>query len=264
MTTEHSVKKVAEALAYLDIEILDMGDSYTEIVEELCSIAGVKFIPKDEMGYLKKQAVKAYCILLERLDSVCIEYIDYLYYNQYVLMHRLVFSGEPCPITEHPTMKALSNYFNFLKEVLSCDEPQCRKMQKLIDNFKAIDLELCYTGHFLGYRFFRYLNPEYFFISNDAFTVGSILSPEDDEHMLGQYTIHACFDHIGKYKGYTIAFNRVEGKLVARMYEFSKTFEPYKISYSDLLYEMDVDMSEQSAVLIAKQANVLAKKHFIK
>lgn len=261
MTTEHCIKKVAEALAYLDIEILDMGDSYAEIVENLCTAANITFIPKEEIIYLKKQAVEAYCILLRNMDDICVNYIDFLYENQYILMHRLVYTGG-YTIADHPTMVALNTFHDFT--VSSCDEIHGQKLQELIGIFKVIDLELCYTGHFLGYRFFRYLNPEYFFISNDAFTVGSILSSEDDEHMLGQYTMHACFNHIGKDMGYTIAFNRVGGKLVARLYEFSKTFEPYKISHSDLLYEMNVGMSEQSAVLIAKQANELAKKHFIK
>ncbi len=262
MTTEHCVKKVAEALAYLDIEILDMGDSYAEIVENLCMAANITFIPKEEIKYLKKQAVEAYCILLRNMDDICVNYINYLYENRYILMYRLVYTGG-YTIADHPTMVALNTFHDFI-DVSSCDEIHCQKLQELIGIFKMIDLELCYTGHFLGYRFFRYLNPEYFFISNDAFTVGSILSSEDDEHMLGQYTIHACFNHIGKDKGYTIAFNRVVGKLVARIYEFSKTFEPYKISHSNLLYEMNVDMSEQSAVFIAKQANAFAKKHFIK
>ena len=263
MTTEHCAKKVAEALAYLDIEILDMGDSYAEIVENLCTAANITFIPKEEITYLKKQAVEAYCILLRNMDDICVNYINFLYENQYILMYRLVYTGG-YTLAEHPTMIALSTFHDFSKNISSCDEAHCQKLQELIDRFKTIDLELCYTGHFLGYRFFRYLNPEWFFISNDAFTVGSILSFEDDEYVLGQYTMHACFNHIGKDNGYTIAFNRVEGKLVARIYEFSKTFNPYSLSHSDLLYEMNVAMSEQSAVLIAKQINELAKKHFIK
>lgn len=271
-------KEIAKALTYIDMERLDMGDSHEEIVKFLCEKAGIEFDREyadvDEY-YYEKKSVEAYEKMLtdgsiqDLVESIIDEIYDYFDYLQSVMVYSKTKSAD---IKEHPTMKAIYAIDKYIQNINNedvCSKEHCSKMREIKEKLLSLDIELCYIGNALGQSYFRYLNPEYFYHSNDAFTVGHILSEDEIERKLGVYTIHAeihsSFRQNGGDQGYTIAFNREDGNIVAHIYVYTKTyepFEPFNMTHSDTGCKLIVDASKESAKLIADKINELTVKQF--
>ena len=257
------IEEVAKALAYMDIECMDMGDSHLEQAEFLCEQAGIEF--DDECSieneyYYEEKSVEAYKKMLKdgsinsMIESIVEENYDNLYYIRQVMVYSEIHSTD---IMEHPTVKAISSineYIQNIKDESVCSVEHCKKMTEVMENLSAMDIELCYIGNRLGNKFFRYLNPDSYFISNTAFTVGRVLNEEDTEYKLGEYTSHASvLSHLknkDNSRGYTIAFTRKEEGIV---------------SHIDTGCELTVDKAdlEQFAKDLANKINELTENDFI-
>ncbi len=274
---EYKITELAEALTYIDIERLDMGDSHEEIVEFLCEKAAIEFdgeCSDEDENYYEKKSIEAYKKMIkdgsiqELVGSIVDEIYDNFDYLRIVMVHHEYKSAV---IEEHPTTKAIlviNDYIQSINDEAVCSKEHCSKMNEIKRKLLSMDLELCYVGHTLGYSFFRYLNPEYYFRSNDVFTVGHILSEDENERKLGEYTIHAevlsIFRKSGGDQGYTISFNREDGNIVAHIYLYAKTHDPFNMVHKDTGCEMTMDVAELdlSAKELADKINELTEKDF--
>lgn len=269
------MKEVAEALTYIDNELRDMGDSYEEIVENLCYSAGVHFDidnSAEYSDYLKAKSIEAYTkILAECPEKYVKDYITYIHeYHLDHLIRRMVYTkGEFADVNEHPTAKAIFAFADYVQSINNdtvCDAEHHTMMEQIREKVKSLDLELCYVGNTLGYSWFRYFNPNYFFRSNDCFTVGHVLAEDEIEYKLGLYTIHAgLHSHLkqsGDDQGYTVAFNRKEGKIITQIYIYTTIINPFNMAHEDTGIEVIVDTKdlEASAKILASKVNELAER----
>lgn len=251
---EYESAELAKAFTYIDIERLDMGDSHKEIVEFLCEKAEVDFdseCSEEDEHYYEKKSVEAYEKMIKdgRIQEIIGSIVDEIYDNfDYLRIVMVYHENKFADIMEHPTVKAIcmiDDYIQSIHNEAVCSQEHCSKIRELKEKLLSTDIELCYIGHVVGQSYFRYLNPEYYFISNTAFTVGHILSEDETERELGEYTIHAevlsTLRKNGGDQGYTIAFNRENGNIMAHIYAFTKTYEPLNMTHSDTGCKMRVD-----------------------
>ena len=274
---DYKIIELAEALTYIDIERLDMGDSHEEIVEFLCEKAAIEFDSEcsdEDECYYEKKSIEAYEKMIkdgsiqELVGSIVDEIYDNFDYLRIVMVHHEYKSAV---IEEHPTTRAIlviNDYIQNINNEAVCSKKRCSQMNEIKEKLLSIDLELCYVGHTLGHSFFRHLNPEYYFCSNDVFTVGHILSEDESERKLGEYTIHAsvlsALRKSGGDQGYTIAFNRNDENIIAHFYLYTKTYEPFDMKHTNSGCEMIIDVTdlEVSAKALADKINELTEKDF--
>lgn len=268
---KETISELAKAFTYIDIERLDMGDSHEEIVEFLCEKAGLEFDSEcadEDEYYYEKKSVEAYEKLIkdgsiqEILGSIVEEIYDHYDYLQRVMVYS---KDKPTEIKEHPTVKAICSINDYIQSINNediCSKEHCSKMNEVKEKLLSVDIELCYVGNQLGHNYFRYLNPDYYFHSNDVFTVGHILSEDEVERKLGVYTIHAEIQ--SSRQGYTVAFNRKDGNIVAHVYEYTKTYNPFNMTYEDINCDIIVDKTnlDESAKVIASKINELTENDF--
>lgn len=274
---QYDVSELAKAFTYMDIERLDMGDSHEEMVEYLCEKAGIGFdgeLSDEDKYYYEKKSVEAYERMIkdgsiqDLIESIIDENYDNFDYLQRVMVYSETKYND---IKEHPTVKAICTIDNYIQNINNeeiCSKEHCSKMTEIKEKILAVDIELCYVGNTLGHSYFRYLNPEYYFHSNDAFTVGHILSEDELERKLGEYTIHAevlsKFRKSGGDQGYTIAFDRAGEDIAAHIYTYTKTYEPFYMEHKDTGCEMTIDTTniEESAKELANKINELTENTF--
>lgn len=274
---EYKIIELAEALTYIDIERLDMGDSHEEIVEFLCEKAAIEFdgeCSDEDEYYYKKKSIEAYVKMIKDgsiqklIGSIVDEIYDNFDYLRIVMVHHEYKSAV---IEEHPTANSIlviNDYIQTINNEAVCSREHCSKMNEIKEKLLSMDLELCYVGHILGHSFFCYLNPEYYLRSNDVFTVGHILSEDENERKLGEYTIHAevlsTLRQKGGDQGYTIAFNRNDENITAHIYLYTKAYEPFDMKHTDTGCEMIIDVTdlEISAKSLADKINELTEKDF--
>lgn len=263
---QNLISKVAHALTFIDLEFLDMGDSHKEIVKEICYEGNVEFdedkADEDE-NYLQEKSVEAYISCLET-DSVSwiLSFIDCMYDNLDNLVTRMVFTRIDAGKV-HPTVEAAHVIDEYISKI-SSDIPSdvyFSKAKEIKETLESIDIELCYVAHDIGYSYFRYLDPEYYFISNTCFTVGHILCKDESEYDLGEYILHASLRNKNNY-GYTVAFRREDENIMAHIYEHHRDIiKSYIVNY-DTGIKLQVNHLNIDAFAkeLAKNINKLTKE----
>lgn len=266
-----NVNEVARALTYLDMERLDMGDDYSEVVEYLCETAGIDFdsdCSDEDENYYEKKSIEAYEQLIRdgkimsMIESIVEENCD----NYDRIRITMVYNAEnPVEITEHPTVKAVCVINDFIQGLTddSCSKEHRDNFSEMTNKLLAVDIKLCYFGNLTGHSFFRYLNPEYYFISNDAYTVGHILDDEDLERELGEYTIHASLlsskRNTNGIHGFTVSFNRNEDDIIANIYTYAcdDNSSGYKYQKTECSLVVDTTDLEAFSKKLAEKINNL-------
>ena len=269
--------ELAKALTYIDIERLDMGDSYEEVVDFLCEKAEIDFdseCSEEDEHYYEKKSIEAYEKMIkdgsiqEILGSIVDEIYDNFDYLRRVMVYHEYKSAD---IMEHPTAKAIcliNDYIQNIHNEVVCSKEHCSKMRQIKETLLSTDIELCHIGHSIGHSFFRYLNPEYYFISNTAFTVGHILSEDEPERELGEYTLHAevlsSLRKSGDTQGYVVSFNRENENIVAHIYSYTQRYNPFSMTHHDIGCKMIIDTAnlDMASKKIAKKINELTQKDF--
>lgn len=271
--TKKVAKKVAKALTYLDIESIGPVDTQPDIVENICFEAGIAFDDEyandDEYRdkYLKEKSIEAYTkllmndpeALLERTIYYLAEDLNFLI-NQMMLTRKIYHD-----VKKHPTAKAIITVNDFVQKIHDPSiygDDHCKLMEQITEKVSSLDIELCYVGNRLGNRFFYYLNPKYFAITNAYYVTGRIVTEDDnDEQDLGLYVSHAMSQN-NFSEGYTIGFVRKDKNILAHLYEYTKTYDPNSIINVDTGCELVVDASESSAIKLADKINELAVQRF--
>ena len=228
----------------------------------------------EHSNYLESKSIEAYTrILIEKPETYINDYVKYLMGKIDYLIRCMVYTkGEYADVCEHPTAKAIctiGKYIQSLNNESICDKEHSLMMKQIQERVESVDIELCFAGNDIGYCWYKYFNPELYKMMNSSFTVGYILTENDVEYKFGLYSIHAEIHSKlrkeGADQGYTVAFTRRNGAIVAKFYEYVKTFNPYSISHKDTECEMVVDTTdlEAAAKSLADKANDLGKKKYL-
>lgn len=203
------IDKVAKALEFLDSELIDMGSYYEEEVQIICDQARI-FDYNEYNSDPHEYAVKALKILIEINEysfSACGDkYLDYAFMLKSHMLHYDVVNNKIVQAVE-----LVTKYVEGLYKSDKVDIKTLEKFQELLHRVKCVDLEICKFAYNVANKYFIYLDDNYFFRSNSAWTIGG-LNEHAYEHKEGCYTMHSelskISNKIGKDVGYTIIFNR--------------------------------------------------------
>lgn len=265
------VKKAARAVTYLDIELLDMGDSHKDIVGELCYSAGVEFDTdsdeyEEDEHYLEKKSVESYEILFTEKrgsyeNSICEYYCD---------CKGALISGmkyvKGSKVEEHPTYKALLDFYTYIEPL---EEKYCKNewkgnLKSLLDGILEYDMELISISYQISSEYWRHLDEKYFYRSNTYYRVGDVVVYDEDElSSLGQYVAHAMMNNGRKYGysdcGFSVVFKKEHGNIVACLFEQKKKQHEDPYSYKDVDVKVMIDKEDitGSAKRLAETINKL-------
>lgn len=265
------IKRAAKAVTYLDRELLDMGVSYEEIVDNICFDAGVAFDMDSEEceadeNYLPRKSEEAYIILFTEKrgsyeDSICEYYCD----CKGALISNMKY--ENCTdVKAHPTYKALVDFYDYIEPL---DEVYCKQeskdnLKELIDFILSLDVEVMSIGYRVSYEYWRHLDQTYYFCSNTYYRVGDVkVHEEDEESSLGLYVAHAPVRDGRKFGyadcGFAIAYKKKEGTIVACLYKQTRVCFEDPYGYKDIHKEVTIDTSDivGSAKSLAETINRL-------
>lgn len=146
-------EKAAEALAFLDWWSLGLGDSWREIVENICYFAGIKFPVEEDNPDLMKISKEAYMVLVEKDPDLIKQNVIYYFDISYSMMQAIAFSveAEKCVKKVHN----LEEYILSKKDIFG--EECVQKVQELDKKFASIDILLVQTGYYIGSELWKYL-----------------------------------------------------------------------------------------------------------
>ena len=263
------VEKAARAVTYLDMELLGMGDSHSDIVENICFDAGVDFDTESEEYeedeyYLKKKSIEAYEKLFSEKrgsyeDSIC----EYYYECSGALISEMKHA-KCTDVKEHPTYKALFDFYTYVEtlEEEYCTKESKEELRTLLDRVSSMDMELVSIGYQVSSEYWRYLDDKYYIRSNTYYKVGDVVVfEEDDESDLGQYVAHSMMHHGRKYGysdcGFAIAYKKEQGNIVACLYDQNRKSheQPYHYKDSQVKVVLDTTDIEGSAKRLAETIN---------
>lgn len=237
---ENIIKEVAKALAFLDKELVDMGDSFEEIVENLCYAAKLKFDSDkayDDEKYADKLCIKAYEILLANNSHYSNLKTNINYYYEY----SDTFCDNITCLSESHSMQIIRNiglvakYAELLNKNGKCDDETFEKIKELRGIVCSIDLQTSIFGNRVGNTFFRYLDEKYFGTrTNDAFTVGNVLTKDDENRKLGAYVINARMNILGMPNdcGFTVGLTKTNNGIQATFYHYTKDNNNHEMKYT--------------------------------
>ena len=203
---------VAKALVLLDKELLSMGDSYEEIVEnrtyQACMNLSLYDLDKyyddpeyadcngDDGEILDKILYKAYLKMLnkytEEIESIIRSWYEHDYYD--------IFEGNiqyenVSSINKSNIYKSLYLVYKYAKEV-KLKKNIIEPLYNFLNRVKTTGVASINIGYNAGHNYYRYLDSSIFgTLSNDVYTVGHTITPSDiKEHK--------------EYKGYSYVFHK--------------------------------------------------------
>ena len=270
MYNKEKKEELAEALVYVDTDLLDMGDFYSDTVSYLCEKAKIDF---DFEANYNEQAKKAYGILIDDNPSEIISLLDILFNpnNEYmdVLEGHLEYDKEIKPV-KHPTIHAIRIIMEFVEYMVEKQFAKHELLQVIhqeLKYFYAMDLEAIQTGYAIGQTYFRYLNPDYFgVVTNSYFRVGHTCTRNEKRAIKYPgdylYCAHAEFSQIGlSHNGFAYFIKRNNsGEIVADIYSYERDNHA-KVVYKNLRASIPVAMGsvDNDSMRIADTINTLAK-----
>ena len=255
-----SVKCLAYACTFMDWYLLDLEDSYADMVDALCYSAGIDVDVYDDELSLENASLEAYRTLLLENSDYLNSYAECLYdFRDYIISKLVLWGDDVSNIEEHSVYKMLEVLYQYyqMKEV----ETSVSYISAVFTLVGSIDMEACAFAFKIGHTWFHNFNSEYFRLTNDVWTVGSITT--EDDYCADLKCIYSCHaDLCGASSGYTCAFYRTDnGKLIVRLYEHTKSHDPFQIRFSRLDIadiEMELSCIDDMAKLLADRVNTLA------
>lgn len=208
---------VAKALAFLDKELLTMGDSYAEIVENRAFDAGDNLTLWDLSDYytnpeysdcengdeiLDKILCKSYIKLLNKkpkeVDTIIAMWDEYDSYD--VFEANIQYERVP-KITQSKIYQSLFIVYKHAKEQKYTKDALI-PLGDFLSKIKKTGVASINMGHGVGHCYYRYLNSDLFgTISNDVFTVGHTITASDvkehKEYKGYDYILHKNINRCG-------------------------------------------------------------------
>lgn len=262
---------LAKALVFLDNDVRDMGDYYSDVVSYICGEAGLTF---NYDGDYNEQATKAYEIIVTEKPSLLLSLLTTLFDkdNLYIgtLEGNLQYNSETVP-SMHPTIQALTTVLSYVNEMAKTDASWCELLsivRKEVKHFKNMDLEAIRTGYLIGNEYFRYLDSTFFgVVINTAFRTGHTCTRNETAALKLQgkylYCAHAEYNGIDMpYRGFAYYVKRTAcGNLVADIFSYGRNSES-KIVYKELMATIPISLNSvlTDSKIIAEKINALASK----
>lgn len=275
------LKEVAKAFVELDLQLLDMGDSREELIENLCYTANINVdfdsdeYYEDEEKYMHKIHTKAYEVLLKEESSLITDNIDYYSDNADTIIHCITCSKTD-NINDNNIIKSviiLAKYIEHLFKNGKCTKETYYKINEIKNDLLSIDLHTCIFGKNVGYTFFKYLDGNYFLKSNTSFVVGSIKLKSEKESKLGSYVINAMINNteLPSDQGFTVGFIKTDQGIKAMFYYYyyvnkqnnrEITYNPIKLTLDIKDTSLEQENIDKVSKQIANKINELAVKKY--
>ena len=209
---------LAKALTFVEYYGMYMGDYFLDTAEYICHLAKIKLSgDTDNMDYLRKKAIEGYLILLSDTSK----YPDLINYIKSQLEYRADMIEYIVSIGDKHAKKMLSALL-VIEDFLKANKKYEGATEgiEIIKKLKSIDIALTTIATAVGRTYWRYLDNNYYYLSNDSRTVGSTV--EGINHK-GFKPVYIAYPQIeGTSKGYAIAFGRDNTKSMAvKIYEYS-------------------------------------------
>lgn len=286
MTTNNAnnLKRVSQAIIFLDNVLLSMGDSYCDIVSNLCDMSGLDFdydIAFKDKNYTDNLAQKCYERILKKNKTWIKEIVAY-YEEMKDFLRMNICEYRPrksdwqtdfekeLKNDENPVQAAIVVIASFV-ETLNDKKLFCR-INKIKDYLMDVDLNIVYLGNDIGNNLYRYLNTEVFFASNCSYAVGHIICKDDlffNENSKNQYVCHAELKNslaLKKEEGYSIVFGKEHSNIIVRIYKDIVKVNEFIVEHfiGDMCYEkvLNNETIEELCSLLSEVLNNLAKEHF--
>ena len=265
-----SIEDVTEAMVFIDRDILGMGDSYPDILEEILSMAGIDNIDvwdySEDDNELMKIHIQAYKKLLSNKKNTS-EFFTWFVQmhkdeNEETILENIVYHGKTR--NTNKTIKALHILDTFGLMLLnnkSITEDTYDSIHSIKKASDEIDVELCSFAYDVANTFFRFLDEKYYLRSNDSYTIGRIQLEDYEEQKVGQYVLRARYNSLklSNNTSHVVGFNRENKKIRLGIYKIIKDSKEMKLIYEgNVLLDTDkLDITYVSK-LIANKLNKLA------
>ncbi|MBO5387545.1 MAG: hypothetical protein J6A59_05320 [Lachnospiraceae bacterium] len=210
---------VAKAFVLIEKELLDMGDSYEEIVSCRTSDATGEYLDvydmkqyytnpefsdcnEDKSKILDKLLYKAYLYALKNNVSMISDTLEgFETFGCYDRIESVIQYENASSINESKIYKALCIIYKYAKEH-KLPKDVIEPLYRLLNKLKGTSIESINIGYNIGNIYYKYLNSELFgTISNDVFTVGNTITEYDikehKEYKGYNYVLHKDINKCG-------------------------------------------------------------------
>lgn len=181
MTKDDICVKCAKAMIYIDKQLMDMGDSYSEIVENVSNVAGIDItaygMPDNK---LDKALLKAYTKIANEKPETIAQFIDYRFeYGDDETLEENMQYEHVSDSRQSKIYKAMAVVLTYLK-VKKQSPDTISKIENFLNRIggqNANTLEIAYKA---SHEYYRYLDSKLFgVVSNDCSTVGHKIKTSD-------------------------------------------------------------------------------------
>lgn len=235
--------KAAEAFAFLDWMCIDLGDSYSDEVREICSQMEIEFPENtDEDIPLMELATKAYEKYLEEKPSEIVDNVFYYEDCSNFIMQQIAYVKDADKSIIHA--KSLLNYVEEKVNQGVLSKKQLTAAENLNSLLSSVDVSLVCIGRYVGDRLWKKLDGNHYFQSNTGFITGHITEKDENAYALGSYVCYA--QHLIGDNGYAVTFCRKKESIIAHVYSYKRknyNCESNFFIYSDMNYEISLTES---------------------
>lgn len=254
--------KVAEAMYYLDQEILRVGENYRDQVIYICDLAGLVYDSDGtDIEYDKRIIIDAYRQLLKYNNLHVLENNIYNYRDEYDLLCKKLVSKDNYNDKSSKIIEYVETIYKFITELPENNAHMERYSRELLYELKSIDLNLCRIAYVICNNYGRFLDSK-FYLKVD--TEGSIMTSNDYEKVIGDYVAHAYFnsENMPKNSGFTLAFIKDKGGIKANIYLYKKNEKENTIHNTVIYKSLVVNKQNKLEIhkTIADELNKLAKE----
>ena len=218
--TKGAYRKFAEAYVFLTERLMDMGDSYTEILDNAIYASGLKYDAWEIESYIGKPGFKnctngnevQHEMLIKCYEKIAsdkpksmeaeLKVFTDPEYEYLETLERDIQYEKSKDISKSETYKAVSTILHYsISKGFSAKI--IKNLKKLIATLDKKSFNAVKVGYETGYHYFRYLDSNLFgTISNDCFTVGHSITASDKkefkEYKPYSYVLHKGFNKLNR------------------------------------------------------------------
>jgi hypothetical protein len=270
-TNSININALAKAFIKISVLLLDMGDSYSEVVDITCSKAGLTEDTSDisEFSELEALEEKAYRVLIKRKDV----YINSIYesilddnYEYYNIIRNEIYSQSAKGLNDSEVYKSICLIYKYFCNV---DKNIAKGIkEKILSDAKLNNINAAKLGEAIGSRYYKYLDPDIFgTLTNDNFTVGHVITSTEKKQFKElkpfSYMFSKNISGPSLAVGPTFLFRSDDsGKIVVKVKMFRKGFITESVAsvvdyIKDLrTFELDTHKSDdENAKIVAQYCN---------
>ena len=231
-----SDEQMAKMMTYIDKELIDMGDDYAEIVDNVASLAGLSesaYDLEDEHEQTKLE-IKAIKILLKDKNKLSFlsGFADYSLENKNTIIREIKYHSDiNKDLNKHPTILAINgiaSYMNYLVKQGNIPKDALDNILEIKNDLGKLELKACMLGYKIANTYFRSLDTSKLnVIGNTPPIIGDIITDEDEVEMntfgFGKYLTHVDFKGDSS-RGLAAIFTQNNNNVEAHVYKYERQF----------------------------------------